>query len=886
MKSNKKKKTSKKLPFRREESGLPLAWVGAMLDLIGSGSKMVSSGQDALGHTNEYGYRTDSSTMLGGENMLNPVGKSGSILKSDMSGRDKLKGIGGAWLGVVPGLAGVSGNVTERLNDKYSSLSAEDEKIRQGLDTMLNTQHVDRNIPTFALGGDIGDPPTPIIPNSYFSGFGIDTTRLSTNDKERFDTMKGIVQFQKRDFTDIERQYGLEYFKNVDKKDSIRREQELQDAMDLVKDNKLPELALGGPIRSQVALLNKQASNRGITEEEQIMIDNNTRPEDNPYSYLFEEMVGDREPQLEYAGGGEIPNGIDKIIGNNHEQGGVNIGGRVEGEGGETKDANYIYSDRFKIDKEDIKRFDLPKHYAGKTLANITEKISKKYELRENDPLDNRDKRAEMDVIKGIQKQKQAIELLERMKKLAKTNPEALAQMQQQGMGQPRRDGSGQGMGIGQQLAQTNGGAGIPKAAYGMDISPIDKPNPYGTYDMSKLTAQDKTNLNSFNKSELSAYNDSFDWNNVDSIKGLQQHLIDNGVTIPGGADNKGQWFTLDAMKNNQGLVNDYLVSTNYNGNDSTTGDEVYDNYADEKEDATGAGLLTRPEDKNWFSDYLNGLNNNKEKSSLPLYADGLSHSSAGDNSITPDSISANDGESSNIEDKFHSSGATLANVFDIARGVIGSFAPKKQPNLIGAPQVNAAYLDPTRALQSATTSELTTESNIANSGIGAGSILASRLALASNAAKTKATINAQYDAQNSAIFNKANMFNAQMQMTKAQTNQGELRYNEQINQQEKDVALNTIQTGLQNVAENRQMQQYMSNQKENQDMLLGTIGGDYVKLVRDGNTLSIVPTNTSNTDTGDTRDEAGIVKYLKSLGRTDEEIKTMMDEYRASYGG
>lgn len=90
-----------------------------------------------------------------------------------------------------------------------------------------------------------------------------------------------------------------------------------------------------------------------------------------------------------YGNGGPLD--VVSINGPRHEGGGVPMmtsGGPIEAEGGETKQANYIYSDRLKDPK------------TGKTFADVSKVVEKRYKGRE-DKIATESKQRELDMLKA-----------------------------------------------------------------------------------------------------------------------------------------------------------------------------------------------------------------------------------------------------------------------------------------------------------------------------------------------------------------------------------------------------------------------------------------------------------------------------------------------------
>lgn len=106
-----------------------------------------------------------------------------------------------------------------------------------------------------------------------------------------------------------------------------------------------------------------------------------------------------REAMMNYfAEGGLLDsgNGITKFnVGGSHEQnpyGGIMQGIAPDGEPnmveeGEIKYKDYIFSDRFKVTKAMLKKYNLPEKYEGLSFAKVADKLQKETEERPNDPI-------------------------------------------------------------------------------------------------------------------------------------------------------------------------------------------------------------------------------------------------------------------------------------------------------------------------------------------------------------------------------------------------------------------------------------------------------------------------------------------------------------------
>jgi len=197
-----------------------------------------------------------------------------------------------------------------------------------------------------------------------------------------------------------------------------------------------------------------------------------------------------------FAYGGQMPpqqvrqQQVTPIAGNTHEQGGTNLANVVEAEQGEAKQGNVIYSDRLKIEKKDLDRYQLPKKYLGKTIADIAKDIESQFSLRKLDSLDNKEKQRRLDDLTQIQEVKkveqenktynndlkqgrveitpemmqdmQGIQQQDMMGQQAQMQQQVTPEMQQQMMMQQQ----------GGQIPMMMYGGRLPKAAFGRTIPP------------------------------------------------------------------------------------------------------------------------------------------------------------------------------------------------------------------------------------------------------------------------------------------------------------------------------------------------------------------------------------------------------------------------------
>lgn len=102
-----------------------------------------------------------------------------------------------------------------------------------------------------------------------------------------------------------------------------------------------------------------------------------------------------------YAYGGELQSFDSGGSHGENPLGGIPMPNNKSVEQGETKNGDYIYSDRLLITKDDVEQYGLPKRAIGKTFAQYSKSIDKKY-TRENDAYEKRAKQSELDMLREI----------------------------------------------------------------------------------------------------------------------------------------------------------------------------------------------------------------------------------------------------------------------------------------------------------------------------------------------------------------------------------------------------------------------------------------------------------------------------------------------------
>jgi hypothetical protein len=139
-------------------------------------------------------------------------------------------------------------------------------------------------------------------------------------------------------------------------------------------------------------------------------------------------MGGDMNPDQSDNG----QNNLIEINGPKHEQGGVDFGPDAELEGGETVHADVVNSDQIEITPDIAEEYGLPNSSIGKTVADYSKVIERKYKGREVDPFAQTSREMEMNNIS-----KMSTDLKERYDAMQGQ----ATQMQEQGMDMPEYQG-------------------------------------------------------------------------------------------------------------------------------------------------------------------------------------------------------------------------------------------------------------------------------------------------------------------------------------------------------------------------------------------------------------------------------------------------------------
>lgn len=141
---------------------------------------------------------------------------------------------------------------------------------------------------------------------------------------------------------------------------------------------------------------------------------------------------------IKYADGGQLTQFNE---GGTHEEN--PLGGIPQGQGpsgqpnlveeGETKldSANYIFSDRLKLDKEVAEDLNIEKKYIGKTFADISKKLSTSDSFREGDTIEDSNSKRNLDNLMNAQEEFKKRDLAKDLMMMQEKHPEFMAQMSQ-----------------------------------------------------------------------------------------------------------------------------------------------------------------------------------------------------------------------------------------------------------------------------------------------------------------------------------------------------------------------------------------------------------------------------------------------------------------------
>ncbi len=543
--------------------------------------------------------------------------------------------------------------------------------------------------------------------------------------------------------------------------------------------------------------------------------------------------------------------GIDSIQGNKHENGGTNIGNIVEAEEGETKEKDIIYSDRLKISSKDVKDYSLPGSYKGKTIASVSKMIDKQFGLRKYDSIGDEERQRRLDVLTEIQEDKKVemdnkrfegdmegigMEVTDEDRAMLEQRAQAGMQGQGQGVMQvPENQNIGspenqqamqmQMMQQGQGMPQMWAGGQLPKAFGGINMNKVKDGwddeaiinNPYSgdfnTFENNAVVDPNNDirftsngNPNDFyggsgsNDSELSLSNPA-NQGFIEEAR-LQREQSELRAEVKGKSNQGYGYFNPDPVFDEVEKEDDTRYLNDMRGED--TSNPELSNY---KKFGTFLGDTGKSIASGISGEFGHARDyyRNKRDGNDVKYGEGYEKGSSNDSS----------GKSGNMKIKYDDPNrirSNLGNIWSVGRGIYGLTKDEKTFDRVAPEYVRAANVDPTRAIQDTTTSYGNANASLRNNSRGVGSYLSNMLALRGSEAKTKAGIHSQYDNMNAGFANTANVQNSQIGMSAQTQNAATQKYEEQVNQQERDAANNMIQHGLTDMSTNYMMRKRDKN--------------------------------------------------------------------------
>jgi len=471
------------------------------------------------------------------------------------------------------------------------------------------------------------------------------------------------------------------------------------------------------------------------------------------YTRTMNNVAGAQMTKPTFRDGGELTS----FEGASHENGGIDIG-VAEVEGGETMKDRYVYSDTTLVDDEIVSMDKSLIPYKGMTIAAATKKIEKEYGLRSKDPYDSKLKDKLMEYLKLGQEVKRINGKVETINKETKQK-------------------------FNKEKRKMRDGGGLPEGTSYEDFYAYLSSKGYDDAKITKMV----NGRDNWGKSHNKVANDEGYYDYYDSLvsntANPTSQSISGDVTNPGWGAGTGSGDIATQMP------------FGYNA--------PYQNVITPEE--TSRGVLRLPTN--------NTKVNGTETDWRSVVEDGVSkeyNSNVGD----PGDRSSTDGLVDRVKNskqytEFNDPWnklkrqANMGNYFDIARGIHGLTKDEKEFDRADAMQASPSYLDPTREIQDVNMGYSSAERAVAGQSSGIGNYIANRLGLASSRAKSISGVENRYATQNAQIGNQFSMFNAGQREKAMMTNLDQQRYQEDINQKERDVAANMIQGGLSNRAEN-----------------------------------------------------------------------------------
>jgi len=173
------------------------------------------------------------------------------------------------------------------------------------------------------------------------------------------------------------------------------------EVIDYSKEIRMPRTVGKENMTPNVMSFAKGGSLKGISKKKaQEMIDNppHGRKLTAKQKKTFNAIAHGWKPS--YADGGKLM----QLEGPDHSQGGIQFLPDAELEGGETVYNDVVNSDRIKITRQVASRYGLPKSAVGKTVADYTKEVDKRYEGREGDSIAMTGKELELNNISKMSK--------------------------------------------------------------------------------------------------------------------------------------------------------------------------------------------------------------------------------------------------------------------------------------------------------------------------------------------------------------------------------------------------------------------------------------------------------------------------------------------------
>lgn len=488
---------------------------------------------------------------------------------------------------------------------------------------------------------------------------------------------------------------------------------------------------------------------------------------------------------------------VDDIEGQMHTQGGTNMGGLIEAQKGETKKDNYIYSDNIIVNKRMAKEYDMPNNFIGKSMAEVSKVLQKKYGVRNKDTFDNKVLDEELDILRDAQEEVRSNMTSSAMKTIQSLNPNMVSMIQGK-------------MEESQQPPEMQTEQSV-KYAFGGEIPPDEQ------Y-LGKILSRPK------------------------SVDNLDKIDLTNDLPV-----NYRTKANLNVVTNRYNLGSPVNPDMQFDG--GTLG-EVLIKGDTKKETETPLDIKKREES-------LGVQKATLTPTDLELLKKQGDNSIKKNVSNTKVTLPPPEGQSNTNPLKDSNFWMqNLGNAFDLVRGTIGLLKPEKKLDRMKPNLISPSLVDAQTSVQDINNAYGSAIDAVKQNSVSAGNYLSNRLALASQQAKDVSNTRKQYDDSNSGIMNQTRAANAQILGNAQQVNIGQSNLQEQINQQERDVSANMIQAGLSNMGEiyggikkdyaNTNMDKYAVQFIGTPDYYYKDLGNGIGKLTRKDGTLSkIIDFNT-----------------------------------------